>query len=124
MGEQRGGAGTGNQARLRHSLSVCDSEKLSHRGEGLAGILSLPRRREQAAGSELQEHGVGSGKSTSPLINAGRFFLSAPEGFGRNTCWNHMDLLTLGCLDLRKWEFHLVPLTNNVHTEKCMLHNV
>lgn len=50
-GERRRGAGTGNQGRLRHSLSICDSEKLSCRGEGLVVILSPPRRKEQETGA-------------------------------------------------------------------------
>lgn len=44
--------------RLHHSLSISDSEKLPHRGEGLVVILSLPRKKAQETESEAAGAGA------------------------------------------------------------------
>ena len=61
---------------LHHSLSISDSEELSHRGEGLVVLLSLPRRKGQGTGPEAEEELLGwfSEKYCLPT-NAELFFL-------------------------------------------------
>ena len=126
--EARRGWGCGAQGLLHHNLLIRDCEKLSRRGEGRVVILSPPKTKEWETGSEAAGAPRLVCRKETVCRSALDISLSFTRGFLKRvfielSVWTMWNCCYLTVLTYRLRNFISVQTKNNIHKEKCMIHD-